>query len=425
MVSENNFLRTMNFLGSLLGFGIKKIFLFHFLTLVTLFQCKPTELNSTCDTETDSYFQTLAILMATNEKYIFCGINAFGKRSKVPRFLIVTNVGANSATSSINVFRINAFTGESAQVEGSPFNLTNRPRFSVTNASGTTVYVANIGNTSVSTLNLNPDTGALSVKFPDFTLASTPYSLVMDPTEKFLFASSETTQQIHRLAIDSSGSLSNLTPSTTTTNPTAGAVGRMVIDSSGKNLYAGLTSAAANLAGVQTFNLDSQTGGLTSLSVYQTGENNLSVAISPNDQFVYGTNYFSQDVFALFRNKDTGTLTVQPSVSAGIAPGYTIVDPLNRFLFVANSGTGQGTISAYTIQQSNGTLTQISGSPFNSGFSPIGLSIDTSGKFLYSSNTEGGNISGYSISEKGSLDPISGFPVTAGINPFSVEIVSY
>ncbi|WP_232374083.1 lactonase family protein [Leptospira chreensis] len=391
-------------------------------------QCEPSELNVSCDPGASSYFQTLAILLGTSESTQFCGVsmrNPSHTRIKIPRFLLVTNVGVSTATSSISVFRILPNTGELAEVAGSPFALTNRPRHSVANADGTIVYVANVGNTSISILNLNPDTGTLSIKHTDLVLASTPYSLALDPSGKYLFASSETTQQIHRLAIDSSGNISSLTPTTNTSNPTAGAVGRLVFDSTGRHLYVGLTGASGNISGVQAFHLDSTTGGLTSVNVYQTGENNISIAISANDQFVYGANYFSQDVFPFLRDGNTGNLTIQTSISAGIAPGFTVTDPFNRFVFVANSGTGQGTISAYTVNPVNGILTSVSGSPFSSGFSPIGLSIDPSGKFLYSSNTQGGNVSGYTIGGDGSLLPLSGFPVTAGSNPFSVEIVSY
>lgn len=405
----------------------KKIFCIG-VVLAVFCACQPAELNSACDPNTSSYFETLTFLLGTSENTHFCGANIrnpFVARTRIPRFVIVTNVGVSTATSSLNVFRINPNHGEISQVDGSPFQLSNRPRYSVTDASGTIVYVANIGNTSISILNLNPDTGTLSLKHPDFVLPSTPYSLALDPNGKFLFASSETTQQIHRLAIDSSGNLSSLTPATSTTNPTAGAVGRMVFDSTGRHLYVGLTSASGNMSGVQAFSLNSSTGALTSINVYQTGENNLSLAISANDQFIYGSNYFSQDVYPFVRDGNTGSLSIQTNILAGVAPGFTIADPLNRFVFVANSGTGQGTISAYSIQPVNGTLTSVSGSPFLSGFSPIGLSIDPSGKFLYSSNTEGGNVSGYTIGGDGSLSPISGFPVTAGTNPFSIEIVSY
>lgn len=190
-------------------------------------------------------------------------------------------------------------------------------------------------------------------------------------------------------------------------------------------MYVGLTSAPGNNAGIQVFSLDPSTGNLSSINVYITGINNLSLGISPNGKFVYGSNYSSENVFPFVRDINSGTLSIQTSISAGVAPGYTIVDPLNRFVYVANSGTGQGTISAYLIEPSNGTLTPVNGSPFSTGFSPIGLCTDPRGKFLYSSNTEGGNISGFSVGENGVLTPLSGFPVTAGTNPFSIEMVSY
>ncbi|TGK91250.1 lactonase [Leptospira brenneri] len=401
----------------ILGFGI----------IILFWGCFHSPLNSTCDPNSSSYNQTLVILLGTGSNADFCGNkiqNPF-KKIKTPRFLLVTNVGLNTATSSINVFRIEPITGEITQVSGSPFQMTDRPRHTVSNESGTTVYVANIGNTSISILNLDPETGALSVKHPNVSVSTTPYSLAMDPGGKFLYASSETTQAIHRFAIDQSGNLSSLLPSTTTNNPNTGAVGRLSVDSMGRHLYAGLTSASGYSGGIQTFAMNPNTGELTPVSVIQTGQNNLSVAITPDGQYVYGANYFSNNVFSLVRDLNNGTLTIYSNHSTGIAPGFTMTDSLNRFVFVANSGTGQGTISAYSIQSSNGELTSVIGSPFPSGLSPIGLSSDPLGKFLYSSNTEGGNVSGYTIGFDGSLAPISGFPVTAGINPFSIEMVSY
>ncbi|EOQ97050.1 lactonase, 7-bladed beta-propeller domain protein [Leptospira wolbachii serovar Codice str. CDC] len=395
------------------------------LMMAFFFQCQRSEFNSACDPDSSAYLQTLVVLVGASEYTDFCGAHVRNPRIKIPRFILVTNVGLSTATSSINVFQIDPNTGAISQVTGSPFQLTNRPRYSVTNATGTIVYVANIGNTSVSILNLNPENGTLSLNHPDLVLSSTPYSLALDPNGKYLFASSEGQKEIHRMAIDSSGNLSSLTPVAVTANPISGAVGRMVFDSKGRHLYAGLTSAPGDMAGVQAFHLDAANGNLTSVNFYQTNVNNLSIAISANDQFVYGANYFSQDVFPFLRDKNSGALTIQTSISAGVAPGYAIVDPLNRFVYVANSGTGQGTISAYSIQLTNGALTPVSGSPFVSGFSPIGLSIDPKGKFLYSSNTEGGSVSGFTIGDDGSLWPMAGFPVTAGTNPFSIEIVSY
>ncbi|MCT8333120.1 hypothetical protein NUH30_05505 [Leptospira sp. 85282-16] len=56
----------------------------------------------------------------------------------------------------------------------------------MTNSTDTVVYVPNIGNKSVSVLNLNPETGSLSIKHPDLVLSSTPYSLALDPNGKYL-----------------------------------------------------------------------------------------------------------------------------------------------------------------------------------------------------------------------------------------------
>jgi 6-phosphogluconolactonase len=71
-------------------------------------------------------------------------------------------------------------------------------------------------------------------------------------------------------------------------------------------------------------------------------------------------------------------------------------------------------ISAFSIKNSSGVLTPISGAPVASGVGPWGASVHPSGKFLYVSNDGEGTISAYAIdSTSGFLTPISGSPFVA------------
>jgi 6-phosphogluconolactonase len=97
------------------------------------------------------------------------------------------------------------------------------------------------------------------------------------------------------------------------------------------------------------------------------------------------------------------------------------VDPSGKFLYVANSGSDN--ISAYAITSTNGSLTPISGSPFGTGMTPVGLSIMASDKFLYVANSGSNNVSAFSLSSSsGVLTRISGSPFAAGTKPSSVAI---
>lgn len=57
--------------------------------------------------------------------------------------------------------------------------------------------------------------------------------------------------------------------------------------------------------------------------------------------------------------------------------------------------------SAYTINGTDGALTQTTGSPFASGATPVGISITPSGKFVYVANSGSNNVSSYSLGSGG------------------------
>ena len=75
---------------------------------------------------------------------------------------------------------------------------------------------------------------------------------------------------------------------------------------------------------------------------------------------------------------------VGPNDSTGI-----IADASSKFIYVADSGNGE--IDAFTINALNGSLTQIAGSPFSTGPTPIAgaIAIDSQTRFLYLPDSNG------------------------------------
>ena len=65
----------------------------------------------------------------------------------------------------------------------------------------------------------------------------------------------------------------------------------------------------------------------------------------------------------------TGALTPVNRYPAGITPIAVTVDPMGKFVFVANCGVpscdgrGPGNISVYAIDPDSGGLTEVNGSP--------------------------------------------------------------
>jgi len=164
--------------------------------------------------------------------------------------------------------------------------------------------------------------------------------------------------------------------------------------------------------------------------------NSSPVTVDPSGNFAYVSNSGPGNISAYTINQTTGALTTVSlsPFTAGSYPNQVTVDPSGTFAYVANmgDGTGDGTISAYTIDNTStstpGALNTVSGSPFTAGISPSQVTVDPSGKFVYVANMGDDTISAYTIdttSTLGALNPVSGSPFTAGTSPLSVTIYPY
>ncbi|MBS0174759.1 MAG: beta-propeller fold lactonase family protein, partial [Nitrospira sp.] len=135
-------------------------------------------------------------------------------------------------------------------------------------------------------------------------------------------------------------------------------------------------------------------------------------------QFIYTVNA-RNDVSAYTVDSNTGKLTVVPgsAVAAGTAPVSVTVDPASRFVYVANSGSGD--VSAFRVGDS-GALTPVPGSPFAAGVAPAGITVDPAAKFVYVANSGSRDVSVFRIGVEGGLIPVPGSPFGAGATPRGV-----
>jgi 6-phosphogluconolactonase (cycloisomerase 2 family) len=112
------------------------------------------------------------------------------------------------------------------------------------------------------------------------------------------------------------------------------------------------------------------------------------------------------------------------------SPVSFIINGLPGFVYVANSLFGSvqtGSISGFSVDPNTGTLTLVPGSPFPAGANPTSLTSDPSGKFLYEVNDKNGattnNLFAFAINPStGALTPISGSPLATGAGTLSVSI---
>jgi 6-phosphogluconolactonase len=256
------------------------------------------------------------------------------------QYLFVTNNFSNN----ISVFQIDSGTGVLTEVPNSPFYANLNPTDLVFTPSGQFVYVTNPG--------LGMVTGFVFCPLPTSGPPCTPTSSVL-------------TQVSGSPVLSGSGAAS------------------LVVDSSGRFLYVANVSASnpppnANTVGnISGYNIDSGSGVLTPINgspfTSVDGSGPSTLVIAPNTPLVYamtpGTS-FSIWCFTIDQTigPTSGQLVEEPSSPFSLAAGglFAVFDPSANYLYVgSNSG-----INAYTYDQSTGTPTILTGSPFSTGVSP-------------------------------------------------------
>ena len=171
----------------------------------------------------------------------------------------------------------------------------------------------------------------------------------------------------------------------------------------------------------------------TTTSPYLTSQGTLSASgpgptqtvIHPSGQYLYYTDS-ATSVWVTTINSSTGALTATafPSQAGGSGhANFTVIDPYGRFLYVSDDGGGTGgTITGFTISQTDGSLTPIalSPSPFTTNLSaPECLIIDHTGTYLYAINQLNSTISAYTIDQtSGALTPLSTPTFVTGNGPY-------
>jgi DNA-binding beta-propeller fold protein YncE len=229
----------------------------------------------------------------------------------------------------------------------------------------------------VSAYTINSATGALSaVAGSPFAAGDSPVAVIVDPTGRFAY----------------------------------------VVNQTGNN--------------VSAYRINSSTGALRAVagSPFETGNNPFSVAVDPSGRFAYVVNDNDDTVSAYTVNSSTGALRAihGSPFRVGNYPDSVSVDPSGRFAYVANNGASvsRASVSAFTINNTTGKLSKVSGSPFAAEIQAQAVAVDPSGRFAYVTNGGGGGtVSAYSInSSTGALKAVVGSPFATGGGAYALAI---
>lgn len=343
----------------------------------------------------------ILILFTANlyaQSFVYTDNDTFGANS-VTGF----SVASNGTLTNIGTFATGGTGG------GGGFFASNRARVRMV---GNRLYVANDGSNNVSGFDINPSTGALTlVPGSPFSTGGLSggigISLDCTPNGQFLIAANTGSNNITVFSVAANGAL---TPVAGSPFAAGGQPDGVKVTPDGKFLSValffndaiGMFSIAAN--GVVTpvpgspFNSPGA-GSVAGVEINCAG--NLLFAAQAN---FGGTDV---DVFNIAAN---GTLTlVQSSNNPGVGDNsnVAVLSPNQQFLFVSNQFSNSVTVFSVAA---NGMLTLVPGSPFGgTGGEPSGVVTNAAGTFLFTANFDNSTVTSFSIGGNGALTLVGNF----------------
>ena len=146
------------------------------------------------------------------------------------------------------------------------------------------------------------------------------------------------------------------------------------------------------------------------------GKGLFGVSMDPSGKFLYVPNQTEMKLYGFAIGSD-GTLTPvagSPFATAG-APVATLAVSLSSASFLYVTDSANNVVTSYRIDSMTGGLTQAGSAAAGSQPSYL-AAVDN---LLYSTNVQGGNISGFVLKSDGTMTPAPGSPFAIGSQPVS------
>jgi 6-phosphogluconolactonase (cycloisomerase 2 family) len=315
-----------------------------------------------------------------------------------------TRFGYVATGQGIFAFRVDAGTGAAKQVFGSPFVAKTNASFGAASASSVVVhpsnkflYVADQNIDSISLFNIDSTTGALTEVQPRIALSSaggvglSPAVLTMDNGGQFLFVGNQATTDVWVFSIGSSGALTFASSARM-----GGAPGGMTLSASGNLLYVSVPTVSA----IYAFGVNG--GTLTQVGTPFVVSGGVGTpAVDPNGNFLYVPNPSTNTVTVL-RIQSDGSLTFGSGAFAtGTTPVAAATNPTGAYVYVANFGATN--LSQFQVDPTTGALTALSTSTAGTGTEPLSIVIDPDAKFAFAVNQQSNSVTEFTFNSNGTL----------------------
>jgi len=169
-------------------------------------------------------------------------------------------------------------------------------------------------------------------------------------------------------------------------SPTGGSAGAEAVGGSGAGTSSNMGGGGANPEGGAGGTGGDGIGGVP--------------VVEPTLPIVYVGNGDGQiQMFDL--DRDTGSLSSNGAVDAGANPSFLAASPDKAFLYAVDEGNSE--VLAFAINQNNGNLTEIGTRQSSAGNGPAYVSVDATGAWVFVANYGGGTVAVLPVLIDGSL----------------------
>ncbi len=328
----------------------------------------------------------------------------------------------NEDSGDVSSFVASDETGELTSIGLSPLTGVS-PKAIVADPDGHFVYVANSGSNDISSFALDSTSGSLSEIGMRIQSGAGTNGLTIDPSGRFLFAIAQNDATVSAFRIDQTTGALSLIETESASIPTPNSV---AVDPTGRFLYvvgSGVASDPDSDGGVSRFLIDPRFGTLTlQPNGGVQGGTPTTISFSRSGRIAYVQLSGEQGVVAASVDHETGSLSgsVQP-LGTQFSTLAMEVTPAGEFAYSAVRDSLNNTNQIDTLGlHADGEIRILAST--TQGTSPVDLSVDPGGRFLYAVNQNADDVSLFSISgPTGELSLIGRTP--AGLRPSCIAIV--
>lgn len=335
----------------------------------------------------------------------------------------------NQGSDTVSAFALDPRSGALDEVAGSPFATGgDAPGAAVLHPTRPFLYAPNANGTTVAAFAIDATSGVLT-SAGAVAAGSKPQAFQIEATGRFAYAAAPDSSELYTYTIDqATGALTEVANSRVAIGT---ALGGMTLERNGRYLYLFNPTPGT----ISAFAIDASTGVLTALtgSPFSAGANAAFAAMHPNGRFIYvkhsvptQTSASGLTVFAIDASSGALSEIAGSPFDTGANPIATSFDSTGRYLFAGHllvSGAPEFNVRAYTVDATTGALSDIAGSPFATGSYPSAVAVDPSRKYLYVTNQLSNQLTAYRIENgSGELTQLQGAPANAGSTPTFISV---